>query len=251
MHRLSIRSRFLPIVLTLLLGTSGQNEAHAQVAPKVDPSLILSGPIRSVAPQSVPVELVRVFLSLEADWTRSAGTASIWAAAGPDSVLILNVADLEVLSVSTPEFEGDPNWRVDRGKLHIDVPESAVSSWRVDVSYRVASALRTYQASGDVAAFWTSSLPGRATWMPLPADEIAAADYHVSIAAPADWQILISGEMDDPTLELDGRMIARTEYSSVFPRAVGFLAWDPDAESGIRNGRSVKCWHPWIWTLDG
>jgi len=236
MHRLSIRSRFLPIVLTLLLGTSGQNEAHAQVAPKVDPSLILSGPIRSVAPQSVPVELVRVFLSLEADWTRSAGTASIWAAAGPDSVLILNVADLEVLSVSTPEFEGDPNWRVDRGKIHIDVPESAVSSWRVDVSYRVASALRTYQASGDVAAFWTSSLPGRATWMPLPADEIAAADYHVSIAAPADWQILISGEMDDPTLELDGRMIARTEYSSVFPRAVGFLAWDPDAESGIRNG---------------
>lgn len=236
MHRHSIRSRLVPGLLALLIGTGISIPGAAQVAPKIDSSLILSGPIRSIAPESVSVELIRVFLTLESNWTRSEGTASIWSAAGPDSVLVLNVADLEVLSVSLPEFDGEVDWRVERGKLIVTVPDGAEDRWRADVTYRIASALRVQEQSGKTVSLWTSSLPGRATWMPLPVDEIAASDYHVSIAAPADWQILVSGGVDDPIFEVDGRRIARTEFAGVFPRAVGFLAWMPDEVTGLMQG---------------
>jgi len=203
----------------------------AQVAPTHDRSLIMTGPIRSLDSGSVPVELSRVFLTLESERSSSEGTASIWASSGPDSVLVLNVADLSVQSVSLPEHDGDANWQVDGDRLIIRVPEEAAPVWRVDVVYRIDSALRFLSDDGDTVALWTSSLPGRATWMPLPVDEITASDYHVSIAAPEGWSILVSGDASEESFEQEGRSIVRSEFTNVFPRAVGFLAWDAGAES--------------------
>ena len=236
MYRTSFRSRYARGVLALLVSFCWLRPVDAQVAPGLDPSLILDGPIRSVAPESVPVELARVFLTLESDWTRSEGTASIWAATGPDSVLVLNVADLDVLAVSLPEHDEEPVWDVENGSLTIRIPEGAAENFRVDVSYRVASAFRAIEESGQVMALWTSSLPGRATWMPLPADEITAADYHVSISAPEGWHILVSGNQGVHSFELDGRQISRVESSDIFPRAMGFLAWQPGSDSGLQHG---------------
>lgn len=233
MHRPLFRSCLALGLFIVLVWSGSPRTAAAQVAPQTDPSIILSGPIRSTDPGSVTVELVRVFLTLESMWQDSAGTAAIHASTGPDSLLILNVADLEVLDVRLPDLGVEAQWKVVRGRLTIQVPESAEGTWRVDINYRVRSAFRVLESNDEVVAVWTSSLPGRATWMPLPVDEVSASDYHVSIAAPEDWNIVVSGGAEDTMFELEGRSIAQTTFTQVYPRAIGFMAWIPDSESGL------------------
>ena len=233
MHRPFLRSCPAFGFIVVLLCLAGTPTVSAQVAPQTDPSIILSGPIRSTDPGSVSVELVRVFLTLESLWQKSAGTAAIHASAGPDSLLVLNVADLEVLDVRLPDLDAQAEWNVDRGRLTIRVPVTAEDTWRVDIDYRVRSALRVLDSNDETVAVWTSSLPGRATWMPLPVDEVSASDYHVSVAAPEDWGIVVAGGVDSSVFELEGRSIARTTFTRVYPRAIGFMAWIPDRETGL------------------
>lgn len=231
MLRPLLRSRIAPGLLALLLALP--LPSMGQVAPKPAPSIILDGPIRSTDPGSVSVELVRVFLTLDSSRTASSGTAAVHAAAGPDSLLILNVADLEITDVRLPDLDQDVEWNVADGRLTIRIPEGVTDLWRVDVDYRIRSALRLLEDDGRTVAYWTSSLPGRATWMPLPVDEISAADYHVTVAAPVRWNVVVSGGAETTSFELDGRAMARTTFSTVYPRAVGFMAWLPDRATGL------------------
>ncbi len=246
MHRLSNRSRIAPGLLSvaLLVGvmtSAGIPHATAQVAPKLDASIMLEGPIRSLDPGSVPVELIRVFLTLESQAGSSRGTASIWAASEPDSVLVLNVADLEITEVLLPEYDVDAVWSVERGKLIIRVPDEALGSFRVDVAYRIKSALRSLSDDDDRLALWTSSLPGRASWMPLPSDEISAADYHLSVAAPRGWSIVVSGDGSaESSLEIDDRQVVNTSFDTTFPRSVGFLTWSQDSGIELASGSSAE-----------
>lgn len=210
--------------LCLLAGLLLPRTAAAQVAPGFDPSLILQAPVRTVNPGSVPVLWIRLFVTLEADIVSSTGTVSMEAAAGPDSLLVLNVSDLDITSVSVD------GWRLEAGRLYIPVPDDADGTFRVDIDYSIHSAFRSVQAGGRVLALWTSSLPGRATWMPLPVDEVSAMDLDVSVAAPRSWKLAVAGsDAEDPSMTLDGRTVIRSTWLDAFPRAAGFLAWQDRA----------------------
>lgn len=216
--------------LCLLAGLLLPRAGTAQVAPGFDPSLILQAPVRTVDAGSVPVVWIRLFLNLEADMVASGGTASIEAAAGPDSLLVLNVSDLDVSDVSIA------GWRIESGRLLIPVPEDADGTFRVHIQYTIRSSLRSVQAGGRVLAMWTSSLPGRATWMPLPVDEVSAMDLDISVAAPRSWNIAVSGAVaEDPSMTLDGRTVVRSTLLDAFPRSAGFLAWQDRASDLITS----------------
>ena len=212
------------LLISLLLPHAGT----AQVAPGFDPAQILQAPVRTVDPGSVPVLWIRVYLTLESDMVSSSGSASIEAAAGPDSLLVLNVSDLDIQSVSVP------GWRSESGRLIIPVPDDADGTFQVDMQYRVRSALRNIERDNRVLAMWTSSLPGRATWLPLPVDEVSAMDLDISVAAPLSWGLAVSGaDPEDPAMTLDGRTVIRATWLDAYPRAAGFVAWQEKAADRI------------------
>ena len=223
-------------LLTCFTLMPGAPRAAAQISPGLDPAMIMQAPVRTTDPGSVAVEWMRIFLELTSDHGTSTGTASVWASAGPDSLLVLNVADLDILEVLLPESDSTPEWRVERGRLYVAVPDSTDDLWRVDVRYRIRSAFNSTDSDGQPTVIWTSSLPGRATWMPLPVDEISAMDIQMSIAAPPSWKVVLAGmDASDDPMELDGRRIIRTSFEAVYPRAVGFVAWHEDADDALQQ----------------
>lgn len=231
------RSRFpLPLaagLMCLLMAWPGSS--RAQSVP-LDPSaLIMDGPIRSIRPESRPLDLMRVYLELQPEFGASQGTAMLYVSPGVDSLLVLNVADLEIRDVRLHDQEATAEWQVNAGQLLIRAPASTTDSWRVDVDYRIRRALHRQDEEGTVVALWTSSLPGRATWMPLPVDEVSTVDHHLTVTAPPGWNVVTSG-MDTATVDqVEGRMVVRAGQSDIFPHAVGFLAWKGERDGGPRT----------------
>ena len=225
-----LRSRLTPTIwLTGFLLLTAIVPAEAQVRP-LDSSMIMQAPIRTLDSDSVPVTWMRVYVTLETEWANSVATASIMAASGPDSLLVLNVADMSVSELTFPGLSDPPDFTLTDETLTIRVPETDTAEWRVDMRYRLRQGLRGASEDNQPSVIWTSSLPGRTTWMPLPTDEIAALDIDLTVAAPPGWSLAVSNaSADDEPMILEGRQIIAASFKGVYPRAVGFLAWKGNA----------------------
>ena len=224
--RLSYRVLSALLVLLVLPELS-----RGQIAPPTSPS-IMEAPIRSLRPASLPVELSRILLTLEPGQGASSATAAIYAGPGTDSLLVLDVSNLDITDVRLPEHEQAAMWQVDQGQLRIQRPDPALEWWRVDIDYDVRGALFRREKAGRTVALWTSSLPGGATWMPLPVDETAVFDVHLSVSAPRGWTVRASGMDPASAMEWDGRAGVQASLGDVHGRALGFLAWADDLGEG-------------------
>ena len=116
-RRLSYRVLSALLVLLVLPELS-----RGQIAPPTSPS-IMEAPIRSLRPASLPVELSRILLTLEPGQGASSATAAIYAGPGSDSLLVLDVSNLDITDVRLPEHEQAATWQVDQGQLRIQRPE--------------------------------------------------------------------------------------------------------------------------------
>ncbi len=232
-HRLKFPLPLAAGLAFLLMAWPGSS--RAQSVP-VDPSaLIMDGPIRSIRPESRAVDLMRVYLDIQPDHGASLGTVALYVAPGVDSLLVLNVSDLEVRDVRLPDQEAPAEWQVNAGQLLIRTPASTTDSWRIDVDYRIRRGLSQQDDGGTVVALWTSSLAGRATWMPLPVDEVSTVDHHLTVTAPPGWNVVTSGMEAATVDQVEGRMVVRAAQTHIFPHAVGFLAWKGERDDGPRT----------------
>lgn len=206
--------------------------ARQAMPPTIHPDL-LNAPVRSGSAASAPISLIRTILDVEHARRLATGTSSVYASNESDSLLVLRVDDLLIESVA---IIGDstftPRWQVEGGTLTISLPEQSREDWRADIRFTVRSALHVASVEDRPAAIWSSSLPGRAGWLPVPADELSALDLHTTITVPEEWDIVLSGTPSDSTsFVLDGRRIARSSSEGSFPRASGFLTWALDANN--------------------
>jgi hypothetical protein len=232
-HRTTFRL-LLAAVLTCL-SMIWPDSSRAQSVPTDPSALIMDGPIRSIRPESRAVDLMRVYLDIQPEFGASLGTAALYVAPDVDSLLVLNVSDLEIRDVRLPDQEAPAEWQVNAGQLSIRTPTSTTDSWRIDVDYRIRRGLNQHDEGGTVVALWTSSLPGRATWMPLPVDEVSMVDHHLTVAAPPGWNVVTSGMEAATVDQVEGRMVVRAAQTRIFPHAVGFLAWKGERDDGPRT----------------
>jgi len=219
-------------LLFLCLISVSDIQAQQVLPPGIHPDL-LNAPIRSSSIGSTSISLIRTVLDLDPARRAASGVSSVYTAASSDSLLVLRVDDLVIESVAiVDDSTFSPRWDNEAGILTIILPEQSGQEWRADIRFTVRSALHAASVESRPAAIWSSSLPGRAGWLPVPADELSALDLHHIVSVPEEWDIVLSGTPNASSyFVLNGRRIARSVSEGSFPRASGFLAWERNEDN--------------------